>query len=229
MSKYFKAASEWTRPPAGSPRVFLSFHGSEQDQAYAAKARLEAAGVQVLHYDPEKLWPDGPMEMLGRIVTECHCLVALNIASAPSRFVNFEKAVSTEFNIQLLRASSISKVERMIPRIREIAQQPPQMLWPARVSSGISRALQQLDAMDFATSDVVQAGTTGLDIGVDRLTDHQLRRIGGAIREGTQSLARILCGTAVLALALTVLAPTLWPFCAVVIVIAGATALWLRS
>jgi hypothetical protein len=177
-------ANTWSRPEPGPPCVFLSFHRNDGQQALKAKKLLSDAGIEVVSYDPDELWPDGPMEMLSQIVTECHCVLYVGGTSNQSRFVRFEKSIAREFHISVLRAKAASEVPRLIPKIRAIAAEPARSLWPTSVSAGIDSALEQLNADDFAASRVVETGRTGFDIGLDRVTGHHLRQVGNAIHEG---------------------------------------------
>jgi hypothetical protein len=172
----------------GKVRVFLSFHRANIADAGETRRALESAGVDVISYDPECLWGDGPMEMLGLIVTQCHCIVYVGPRSLRSRFVRFEHAIAKEFDVPRLRVAFARRAPALIPKLRELGARQSRTLWPGPASHAISRALQALEVHDFAQSRIVDAGRTAPDIGLDRTTAHHLNKLGNAIREGQRLL-----------------------------------------
>lgn len=220
--------NEWTRPGAGSPRVFLSFHRNEKEAAKIARILLEAAGIQVVCYDPDNLWRDGPFEMLKQIVTACHCIVYVGRRSIRSKFVRFEHTISVEFEIPVLHAATASRVQTLIPKIQGIALRQSKVLWPQHVSSSISRSLQELEIEDFSSSRIVDTSRTGFDIGLDRVTGHHLDKIGNAMREGHRLFVQTLIAMAIVSVVIGLVFPRLWPLSVVALALVDALTLWIR-
>jgi hypothetical protein len=160
------AANQWYRPGPGRPKVFLSFHYEHQSRATEIKAALEAAEITVIAYDPNRRWPDGPLEMLRKIVTECHCVVYVGPRAATSRYVHFELRIAREFGIEVIRMWSSRQIVRGIQRIflESAKTHTPDLLWGLTVSGAITRACDELTSSDIASSDVNMTGRTGLDV-----------------------------------------------------------------
>jgi hypothetical protein len=191
FSPRLRAANGWTRPKPGVPHVFLSFHGQDIVLAQSVQTGLEARGVRVSRYDPERLWHDGPMEMLRLIVTECHCILYVGPRSKRTRYVRFEHTTADLFQVPRMRYINDHRLCRQVDQMKRLASLAPRSLWPLNVSSKIQQSLRVLKASDFSRSAVVEAGRTGLDIGLDRVTAHHLDRIGSAMRDGYRFIRNV--------------------------------------
>lgn len=171
------AANQWRRPSPGKPKVFLSFHSRDSSRAQEVKRELTSADIAVVSYDPAILWPDGPMEMLRNVVTECHCVVYVARWRSPirSQYVRFELSAARNFEIRTLRVWSSREVSRSIRLIAEEAERThvPDFFWGHTVSRSISQACRELRAADLSDSAVDRTGITGLDL-LGRYFDRQL-------------------------------------------------------
>jgi hypothetical protein len=152
------------RPAPGKPKVFFSFHAPDFLVAMDFKRVFERHGIDVIAYDPENRWPDGPMVMAEQIVSQCHCVVFIGNPGGHSRFVRFEHAVANNVGIPLLVVRRVKDLRKVIPKIHELSQLPPKTLWPQSVSNSIQQALNLLELSDFSDSRIAYAGQTGFDL-----------------------------------------------------------------
>ena len=161
-----RVANQWARPKPGTPKVFLSVHAQHIDKANRVKQALINSGIDVVLYHPENRWPDGPIEMLKQIVTECHCVVYIGPYFNLSQYVRFELKVASEFNIRLFRVNPRRSLRKAIDEIKkESRREPPyDLLWGRTVSRAISNACMELETPVIAASEVKDTGRTGLDL-----------------------------------------------------------------
>jgi hypothetical protein len=160
------SANQWQRAKPGPARIFLSFHGEDYEGALQVKTALTSENIAVASYDPANRWPDGPMEMLRQMVTECHCVVYFGPPRTKSRFVHFELRIAREFSVKVVHLKSIRRLSRAVAKIREEAERThkPDLLWGWTVSKAITAACEELAAADIVDSELDRTGSTGLDL-----------------------------------------------------------------
>ena len=144
----------------------MSFHGEHLEAASQIRKALISQDITVVCYDPNNRWPDGPMQMLRQMVTECHCVVYFSSTRPKSRFVRFELRIAREFAIDVVRLRSIRELGRAVAQVREAAKKThrPDLLWGLTVSRAISASCEELEAADIVASEVDRTGSTGLDL-----------------------------------------------------------------
>jgi hypothetical protein len=152
------------RPDPGKPKVFFSFHSPDFLVAMDFKRVFERHEIDVIAYDPNNRWPDGPMAIAEQIVSQCHCVVFIGNPGGHSRFVRFEHSVTEKLGIPLLTVARVKDLRKVIPEIHKLSQLPAKTLWPQNVSNAIQGALNLLELDDFSKSRLATSGQTGFDL-----------------------------------------------------------------
>jgi hypothetical protein len=96
--------------------AFISYRGVDAELASSCARRLEAAGYDVVKYDPERLWDD-PMSEIIRALTTANAIVY--VAGTSSDWIKAEIELSETLGLPFFTVHDESDLESQIESIRD--------------------------------------------------------------------------------------------------------------